>query len=30
MKEDIEKGDWTAIAELFNFIPRNVLDNYLG
>jgi hypothetical protein len=30
MKEDIEKGDWTAIAELLNFIPRNVLDNYLG
>lgn len=30
MKDDIAKGDWTAIAELLNFVPRNVIDNYLG
>lgn len=30
MKDDIYKGDWTAIAELLHFLPRNVIDNYLG
>lgn len=30
MKDDISKGDWTAIAELLHFLPRNVIDNYLG
>ena len=30
MKEDISKGDWTAIAELLNYLPREVIDNYLG
>jgi len=30
MKEDISKGDWTSIAELLNFVPREVIDNYLG
>ena len=30
MKDDIANGDWTSIAEILNFIPRNVIDNYLG
>lgn len=30
MKEDIEKGDWTAIAELLQFVPKEVLNNYIG
>ena len=30
MKDDISKGDWTAIAELLHFLPSNAINNYLG
>ena len=29
-KEDIYMGDLTAIAELLHFVPKEVLNNYLG
>ena len=29
-KEDMHMGDVTAIAELLQFVPKNVLSNYLG
>lgn len=30
MKHKIQKGDWTAIAEMLQFVPKDVLNNYLG
>lgn len=30
MKHEIERGDWTAIAELLQFLPKEVLNNYMG
>jgi hypothetical protein len=30
MKHEIEQGDWTAIAELLQFVPKEVLNNYIG
>lgn len=29
-KEDMHMGDVTAIAELLQFVPKEVLNNYLG
>ena len=31
MKFEVEqRGDWSAIAELLQFVPKEVLNNYLG
>ena len=31
MKFEVEqRGDWSAIAELLQFVPTEVLNNYLG
>ena len=30
IKDDVEKGDLTALAEMLNFIPKAVLKNYMG
>ena len=31
MKFEVEqRGDWSAIAELLQFVPKEVLNNYIG
>jgi len=30
IKNDVEKGDLTAIAEMLQFVPKEVLNNYIG
>ena len=30
ISKDIEMGDWSAIAEMLQFLPKEVLNNYLG